>query len=126
VEVARTETLTIAFCAGRTAFGVALVGLPSRVGSSWLGPDAAGPPTQVALRGLGARDLALAGGAAWAAASGRGARPWLVATVGGDLADIASTLLAGEALSRRARAGTLALAGSSALAGALLAWAVDE
>ena len=124
--MARKHALILAFSAGRTAFGLALVALPSRIGSSWLGPDALRPPTQAALRGLGARDLALAGGTAWAAASGGAVRPWLGATVGGDLADVAATLAAGEAIPKRARAGTLALAGASALAGALLAWVVDE
>ena len=77
-----------------------------------------------AIRGLGARDIALAGGAAWAASRGEGMRPWLVGTVAGDLADIGATLAAGDSIPSRARWGTLGLAGGSALAGAALAaWA---
>jgi hypothetical protein len=124
MTVARALTLTAA--AGRLAFGLALVGAPSRVGSSWLGPDAARGPLQVAVRGLGARDLALAGGAAWAAATGSAVRPWLVATVGGDVTDIAATIAAGDSLPERSRIGTVLLAGASALACAGLAVAVDE
>jgi hypothetical protein len=123
--VARVQALTIAFCAGRIAFGVALLARPSRIGTSWLGADARGLPTQAALRGLGARDLSLAGGTTWAAARGGAARPWLIATIAGDLGDVAATLAAGDAVPRRARAGTVALAGGSALAGALLAWRSD-
>jgi hypothetical protein len=124
--VARKQAFTITLSAARVAFGVALVAFPSRVGTSWLGPDGERRPAQVALRGLGARDLALAGGAAWAAVRGSAVRPWLVATVGGDLADVAATLAAGDSLPRRSRTGTLALAGGSALLGTALAVAVDE
>ena len=116
------QTATLAFCAGRVAFGTALFATPARIGVSWLGPDAEGRPTQTALRGLGARDLALAGGAAWAAVRKDDARSWLVATVAGDLADVAAALAAGDALPARGRRGTVALAGGSALGGALLAW----
>ena len=120
------EAITIALAAGRVAFGLALVGAPARIGSSWLGPDGMRRSTHVALRGLGARDIALAGGAGWAAARGSAVRPWLLATVGGDLADIAATLAAGDTLPQRARTGTVLLAGGSALAWAGLAAAVDS
>ena len=72
------QKLTLAFTFGRLAFGAALLGAPGRVGSSWLGPDAETAAVHVALRGLGARDVALAGGAAWAAVSDGSLRPWLV------------------------------------------------
>ena len=124
--MARKQQLTIAFSAGRVAFGLGLMALPARLGSSWLGPTGDQPPVHVALRGLGARDIALAGGAAWAAARGGSARPWLIATVGGDLADLSATLIAGDTLPKRARTGTLLLAGGSAIAGAALAAVADR
>jgi hypothetical protein len=124
--MAPAQALTLTAAAARVAFGLALVGAPSRIGSSWLGPDAARRPLQVAVRGLGARDLALAGGTAWAAATGSAVRPWLVATVGGDVTDVAATLVAGDSLPERSRIGTVLLAGASALACAGLALAVDE
>jgi hypothetical protein len=120
------QALTIALASGRVAFGLGLVAAPARIGSSWLGPDGERQATHVALRGLGARDIALAAGAAWASARGSAVRPWLVATVGGDLSDIAATLAAGDSLPGRARTGTLLLAGVSALACAGLAAAVDS
>ena len=122
--MASLPKLTIAFAAGRTAFGIALLAAPGRVGESWLGPVAKERPVHIALRGLGARDVALAAGATWAASRGEGLRPWLIGTAAGDLADLGATLAAGDSIRPRARWGTLALAGSSASAGAALAaWA---
>ena len=118
--------MTVGLAAGRIAFGLALVAVPKAVGSSWLGPAGEHPAAQVALRGLGVRDLGLAAGAAWAAVGDGPVRPWLVATVAGDLVDVGATLAAGDAVPSRARKGTLALAGASALAGAALAAAVDR
>jgi hypothetical protein len=72
---------TIAFAGGRLAFGVGLIAVPDRTASGWLGSDAERPPTQVAVRGLGARDIALSAGVA-AGALGKGVvRPWLAAFV---------------------------------------------
>jgi len=124
--VARKQAFTITLSTARAAFGLALIAVPSRIGSSWLGPDGRRRPAQVALRGLGARDLALAGGALSAAVRGSAMRPWLLATVGGDLADVAAAFAAGDSLPRRSRSGTLALAGASAVLSAALAVAVDE
>jgi hypothetical protein len=120
------DRITIGAAAGRMAFGVALIAAPRTVGTSWLGPAGEHPATQAALRGLGIRDIGLAAGAAWAAAGGGAVRPWLIATVAGDLTDVGATLAAGDAVPRRGRAGTVALAGASALAGAALAVAVDR
>ncbi|MBA2630781.1 MAG: hypothetical protein H0U84_07145 [Thermoleophilaceae bacterium] len=100
--------------------------MPSRMGTSWLGPDAAKPPVHVVLRGLGARDIALSAGTVLAALQGAGLRPWLIGSVGSDLTDLAATLAAGDSLPRRARLGTIALAGASALAAAALLAADDR
>ncbi len=122
----RANRFTVTFAAGRIAFGLALIALPERVGASWLGAAGEQPAVHVALRGLGARDIGLAAGAAWAAGRDGAVKPWLLAAVGGDLADLAATLAAGDAVPLRARRGTLALAGASALAGAALAAAVER
>ena len=116
----------IAFALARIAFGAGLVVAPQRVASGWLPGDAERPQTQVAIRGLGARDLALAGGIVLAAREGRGLRPWVAGCVACDLADIASTLAAGGALPARARWGTVALAGASAVIGAAVAAGADS
>jgi hypothetical protein len=80
----------------------------------------------VAIRGLGARDVALAGGTIAAALGGSQIRPWLLAGIACDLSDIGATLAAGDALPERALPGTIALAGISALAGAALASAAER
>jgi hypothetical protein len=116
----------IAFALGRIGFGVGLLAAPQRVAKGWLADDAQRPRTQVAIRGLGARDVALAAGVVLAARERAPLRPWLVGCLACDLADIASTLAAGSALPARARWGTVALAGGAAVAGAALTVRVER
>lgn len=116
----------ISFALARIAFGAGLIVAPQRVASGWLPGDAERAPTQVAIRGLGARDVALAGGLVLAARRGAGLRPWLAGCVACDLADIASTLGAGDALPARSRWGTVALAGVSAVIGVVVAARADS
>jgi hypothetical protein len=118
--------LTIAFAAARGGFGAGLIAAPSRVAGRWLGDDAGRAGAQVAIRALGARDLALAGGAVAATLSGRALRPWLIAAIACDASDIGTTLAAGDSLPDRAVPGTIALAGISILAGAALATAAER
>lgn len=116
----RTARLSIALAAGRIAFGVALAAAPGRVGTSWIGKDARRTPPQVPIRGLGVRDVAVGGGIVAAALGGDDLRPWLAGCAAADLADVAAILAAGDGVPGRARAGTLAIAGGSALAFAAL------
>jgi hypothetical protein len=116
----RTAQLASAFAIGRALYGVALIAVPARIGSSWIGTDATRRPPQVAIRGLGARDVALAAGTVLAAARGDDLRPWLAGCVACDVVDIGATLAAGDDVPKRARVGTVALAGGAALAGATL------
>jgi hypothetical protein len=115
------KQLIVGYSALRIAYALALLAAPGRVARPWVGVDARRPAAAVGLRGLGARDLALAAAAAWAAQTG-GARPWLVACAAGDAVDLAATLVAdGDALPQRAKPGTAAAAGSFGIAGAALA-----
>jgi hypothetical protein len=116
-----TRTLIAAFALGRIAFGIGLIAAPERIARGWIGDDAKRPAAKVAVRGLGARDVALSAGALAAAAGGRSARGWLLAAVACDCVDVAATLTAGDAVPERARAGTVLVAGGSAAAGAALA-----
>ena len=116
-----TSKLAVAFAAARATYGMALAASPRTVGASWIGGSAEARPVHVPLRGLAARDLALCVGTADAAVRGRALRPWLLASVGSDLADIVSTLAAGDSVPARSRAGTLVLAGASAAAAGALA-----
>lgn len=122
----RTRQTALAFAAGRGAFGAGLIAAPARLAAGWIGGDAERRPPQVAIRGLGARDVAIAGGTVVATIAGQPLRPWLAAAAACDLSDIAVTYAAGDTLPGRARIGTVALAGVSALAGAALIAAVDR
>lgn len=124
--MSRTRQAAIAFAAARGGFGAGLIAAPERFAGGWIGNDARRRPTKVAVRGLGARDLAIAGATAAAALSGQPLRPLLAAAAACDLSDIAVTFVAGDSLPGRARIGTVALAGISALAGAALTAAVDR
>lgn len=113
-------TLTRALGLARTAFGVALIRQPERLTSSWLGRDASGRGTQVAVQGLGARDLVLGLGAATAGGADR--QRWLAAGMVGDLADLSATLAAGSKVPLKGRVLVALLAGAGiAVGGAALA-----
>ena len=119
--MSNTRTALIAFAASRIAFGIGLVAAPAKVAGGWLGEDAKRPPTQIAIRGLGARDIALSVGMLATMDDADRLAPWLAVTIASDLTDMAATLAApDEALPSRARMGTAALAGGAALAGAAL------
>lgn len=99
---------------GRVGFGIALMVVPGRVTSRWLGDDAERPGTRVVTRGLGARDLALGAGALAAADSELG--PWVAAAIVADTADLAATVAAGRSLPLAGRV----LVGAVACGGAIL------
>ena len=69
------QTVARVLALGRAAVGVALVAVPARAGSGWVGEASRRPGTQVALASVGARDVALGLGTAWAVAGEDGARP---------------------------------------------------
>src|SRR4051795_13504885 len=137
---------TFAVLGLRVAYGAALIAAPERLALRWLGPSAGTPPAQVPLRGLGAREIVVHGAAIAAAARELPLRPFLAASVAGDLADIAATVAGPPRAPRRAAppptavgawparrglpdgaaSATLAVAGGSALLTAALAAAVDR
>jgi hypothetical protein len=110
----------------RIVYGAGLIVAPARLSRSWLGPAGATPPTQVPLRGVGAREIAVHGAGLIAALGDAPLRPWLVASVVGDLADIAATTVARRGLPAGAAAKTLAAAGGSALLTVAVAAVVDR
>jgi hypothetical protein len=117
--------VAVAVLGARIAYGAGLVAIPARLTRRWLGPAAATAPTQVGVRGLGAREVLLHLGALTAALRGEPLRPWLAASIAGDVADMAGTLAARGALPEGSPRATLAVAGGSALLSAAVAAAVD-
>ncbi len=100
--------------AGRVGFGVALILAPRRVTAQWLGRDAQRAGTQVISRGLGARDLVLGAGALVVPEAQL--RPWVMAAIVADAADLVATVAAGDSLPLTGRV----LVGAVASAGAVL------
>ena len=86
------RTATIAVLGLRVAYGAALIVAPARLTRRWLGPAAGAPPTQVPLRGMGAREIVVHGAAIAAALNDLPLRPFLAASIAGDLADILATV----------------------------------
>src|SRR4051812_31586136 len=109
----------------RIAYGAALVVAPARLTRRWLGPPAEQGATQVLARALGARELLLHAGALARALRGEPVRPWLAASIAGDLTDIASTAVAAGGVPTRSPRLTAGVAGGSALVSGALAFAVD-
>jgi hypothetical protein len=121
--MASASTVVAVLAGGRALIGAALVAAPAPLTRMWTGDDR--PATLVVGRGLGARDMAVGAGTLLALRRGRGARAWIAAGIAGDVADLGSSLAAGDALPRFGRIGTAALAGGAALAGAWLLRELD-
>jgi hypothetical protein len=110
---------------GRVLVGAGLTLAPRLAGSGWRGRDSLRPATQVAIRALGARDLAIGLGTAYTAGQGYGARPWIWAGILADAADLAATLRARDALPAF-KVGVVGLvAGGSVLVGLWLSRELD-
>jgi len=110
----------------RVAYGAGLVAAPERLTRRWLGPAAGAAPTQVPLRGMGAREIVVHGAAIAAVLRDAPLRPYLAASAAGDVADIVATVAGRRGLPDGSAAATLAVAGGSALLTAGLAAAVDR
>jgi hypothetical protein len=110
----------------RITYGLGLIAAPGRMGRRWLGPASETAPTQVPLQALGMREVALHTGVVWTTISGGALRPWLAASMAGDLTDVASTLLRRGGLPKGAALATAGVGGGSALLTALLFAAVGD
>jgi hypothetical protein len=114
--------MTIAVLSSRIAYGAALLAAPGKVaGNRWLGAGARRPAARVPLRGLGAREVALHGVALAGYLRGSAVRPFLLASIVGDLADIGATALARDRLPDGSAPAAAAVAGGSLLLSALAA-----
>ncbi|HSK21594.1 MAG TPA: hypothetical protein VK906_00370 [Egicoccus sp.] len=107
---------TRALAATRIALGVALFVAPRQAARGWIGGDVDGVGTAAAVRGLGARDVAL--GVGLLAASGprddhRDLHRWLEAGIVADVADAAATVLMGRPDLKRGAVVALAASGAA-------------
>jgi hypothetical protein len=116
----RSRAAAVGVLSLRVAYGAALIAAPERLARRWLGPAAGRGPTQVPLRALGAREIVIHAGALRAALAGASLRGWLVASVLGDLTDVAATTVARAELPGGAAAATVAVGGGSAILTALV------
>jgi hypothetical protein len=110
----------------RISYGVALIAIPRRLAQRWLGDAANDAPVQVPLRGLGTREAVLHAGALIALRRRAALRPWLAASIAGDLTDVIATAVGRRRLPAGSPWATLAVGGGSALVSLLIAGAVDE
>jgi hypothetical protein len=107
---------------GRVLFGAALIAVPERFTTPWIGADAARDGSRLLSSAIGARDLVLGAGALGCSSEAQLA-PWLLAGVGADAIDCLATVGAGRSVPLRGRVlvGSLAaagaVAGTAALAG---------
>lgn len=99
----------------RAAYGAAMLAVPGRIGGPWLGRPAPVATSDIPLRGIGGREVALHAAGAAAILTGAPSRPWLLASLGGDLTDIASTVAQRRQLPAGGLRACLLAGGSSAL-----------
>jgi len=123
---ARARAATIVVLGLRIAYGAGLIAAPARVAKRWVGAPAQAGPTQVPLRGIGGREIGLHAGALYAARRGGALRPWLAASIVGDLTDVVATLARRADLPDGAARATLLVGGGSAVISAALLGALEH
>ncbi len=121
-----TRATVSAVLLARVSYGLVLTAAPRRLALRWLGEDANRASVQVALRGLGAREVVVHAAAVLALRRGAPLRPWLAASAAGDLIDVVATAAERRRLPGGSPLATLAVGGGSALISALLAGVVER
>jgi hypothetical protein len=119
------RTIARLIALGRVGAGVALIAAPEAVGERWIGGLGRRRGAKVVLMAVGARDLALGLGTAWALGGGEPARTWLLAGVAADATDLVATLRHRDAVPPAALAGVGVLAGGAAVLGLWLQSELD-
>ena len=107
------------FAFSRVAFGIGASLFPEKIGATWIGEDAYNSSNRTILRAMGLRDIALGIGATEAALRDQ-AGPWIAVSLLADLGDVTATLLSAGKIGRSGVLTTSALAGSAAVAAAVL------
>jgi hypothetical protein len=99
----------------RAGYGIVMLAAPGRIGGPWLGRPAPTAPSDVPLRGVGGREVALHLAGAAAILRDAPTRPWLLASLGGDLTDIAASVRQRAQLPERGLRACLLTGGGSVL-----------
>ena len=117
--------LAQAFGLVRAVVGAAMFIAPRRVGRAWTGEETEGVSANLAVRGMGARDVALGLGILLAIERGAPVRGWLEASALADSADAAGTLMQWGELGTPRALFWLTAEVSAAWAGSRLAQVLD-
>lgn len=120
------RTLARTLAGSRIAIGLALFVAPAVSARTWLGDGVDDPGTRMAIRGLGARDVALGVGTLAALEADAPVHRWLEAGAAADLGDAAAAVLARRDRPPGVVAATLAVAGGAAALGIWLRGAVSR
>ena len=110
-----------ALAAGRVVAGAALLAAPTLAGRGWIGRDAGRAGPRVFARGLGVRDLVLAGIALHTVDNPQVGPRWVATCAAVDAVDCLVTIAARRELPRLGGSAITAVAGTAAIGGAVLA-----
>ena len=103
------RALALPIAAARIAIGAALMVVPGRIATRWIGPPGNEPGAQLLTVATGARDLAVGAGTALALRNGSGARSWVLAGAVADVVDLAATVRFRDSLPKTAALGVMGL-----------------
>jgi hypothetical protein len=109
----------------RVVLGAALFLSPARLATMWTGERSDVALTSMAVRGLGARDVAIGVGILVSLDQDKPVRGWLEASALADASDAVGTLVAWHRLPGWRRLGLLALEAGAAVFGMRLASEID-
>jgi hypothetical protein len=110
----------------RIAIGAAAFLLPSATTRAWIGARAESYPTNMILRGLAGRDIAIGVGILTALETGAPVRGWLEASALADAADAVGTITSWRSLPGLRRIAALAIEVGAAALGLQLADSLGE
>lgn len=105
---------------GRVAVGLALLAVPARAGEGWIGADGTTAGAQVALRGLGIRDVLIGMAQVHTAADPERGYRWARTASLGDAVDLVATLAAAKHLPRSGVATIGVVATGAAVSGVVV------
>jgi hypothetical protein len=115
VKVSGPRIATLVHFGVHVAYGVVTLAVPGRIGKPWLGRSVPSAPSDVPLRGVGGREVTVHLAGAAAILQGASLRPWLLASLGGDLTDIVATVAQRKQLPPGGLRACLVTGGASAL-----------